>query len=99
MSLEFKINQKKVIQITNNMLNIFQKMEEDTKEFSIAAKMFHENMSQSEISKNAIDVANEILNAVTKAEAIIKESVSYTKDSAILIDKAEDLGKKIRENR
>jgi len=99
MSNEFKIGQKKVIVITNNMLSIFEKMEEKTKEFSIAAKRFHENMSQSEISGNAVAVANEILNAVTKAETVIKTSVSYTKDSAVILDKAESLGKKIGGNR
>ena len=96
---EFRIGQKKVITITNNMLSIFAKMEEKTKEFAIAAKRFHENMSQSEISGNAVAVANEMLNAITKAESVIKTSVGHTNDAAIILDKAETLGKKIRENR
>lgn len=97
MSEEFMINQKKVIFITNEMLAIFEKMEEDTKVFEMGARRFDENMS-SEISKNALAVANDILRAVKSAKEIIKESVTYTKDSAELINEAEELGKKIAED-
>lgn len=98
MSEEFMINQKKVIFITNEMLGIFEKMEEDTRSFEMGARRFDESMMQSEVSKNALAVANDILRAVKSAKDIIKESVTYTKDSAELINEAEELGKKIGED-
>ncbi len=95
MSEEFMINQKKVIFITKEMLEIFEKMEGDTRIFEMGARRFDESMMQSEISKNALAVANNILSAVKSAKDIIRESVAFTKDSAEYIDKAENMGQDI----
>lgn len=97
MSEEFMINQKKVIFITNEMLEIFDKMERDTTVFEMGARRFDESMMQSEISKNALAVANDILRAVKSAKDIIRESVTFTRDSAEYIDKAESMGQDIEE--